>query len=81
VMQPRVLLADEPTGNLDSGNGEQVLQLLERMNADGLTLVVVTHDPNVGRRSDHVLVLRDGDVVQRVPGPELQPDVLFQGTA
>ena len=81
VMQPRVLLADEPTGNLDSANGEQVLQLLERMNADGLTLIVVTHDPNVGRRSDHVLVLRDGDVVQRVRGPELQPDVLFETTA
>ncbi len=78
VMKPRVLLADEPTGNLDSANGEQVLQLLARMNADGLTLVVVTHDPNVGRRSDHVLVLRDGDLVQRVPGPELQPDVLFE---
>ena len=50
------------------------------MNADGLTLVVVTHDPNVGRRSDHVLVLRDGNLVQRVPGPELQPDVLFEST-
>ncbi len=81
VMQPRVLLADEPTGNLDTANGEQILKLLESMNAEGLTLVVVTHDPNVGRRSDHVLVLRDGNIVERVPGAELRPDALFEATA
>lgn len=81
VMKPGILLADEPTGNLDTANGEQILQLLESMNAEGLTLVVVTHDPNVGRRSDHVLLLRDGNVVQRVPGSELQPDALFEATA
>lgn len=81
VMRPRVLLADEPTGNLDTANGEQILKLLEGMNAEGLTLVVVTHDPNVGRRSDHVLVLRDGNIVERVPGAELRPDALFEATA
>ncbi|MFP8874161.1 MAG: ABC transporter ATP-binding protein [Myxococcota bacterium] len=81
VMQPRLLLADEPTGNLDTANGEQILELLESMNAEGLTLVVVTHDPNVGRRSDHVLLLRDGSIVQRLPGAELRPDALFEATA
>lgn len=80
VMKPRVLLADEPTGNLDSANGEQILQLLESMNAEGLTLIVVTHDPNVGRRSDNVLLLRDGNVVQRVSGTEFRPDSLFETT-
>ena len=55
VMGPRILLADEPTGNLDSASGRQVLDLLERLNAGGLTLVVVTHDPKVARRAGRVL--------------------------
>jgi len=81
VMRPHVLLADEPTGNLDTANGEQIMQLLERMNAEGLTLIVVTHDPNIGRRSDRVLVLRDGEIVQRVLGRELRPDTLLESSA
>ena len=81
VMKPRILLADEPTGNLDSVNGEQILRLLEAMNGAGLTLVVVTHDPNVGRRSDHVLILRDGEIVQRVAGPQLRADALLERPA
>lgn len=81
VMRPRVLLADEPTGNLDTANGEQIMQLLEHMNAEGLTLIVVTHDPNIGRRSDRVLVLRDGEIVQRVLGRELRPDALIEPRA
>jgi putative ABC transport system ATP-binding protein len=71
VMQPRVLLADEPTGNLDSKAGGQVMDLLEGMNREGLTLVVVTHDPNVGRRAEDVLVLRDGLLAERIAGREL----------
>jgi len=71
VMEPRILLADEPTGNLDSKSGEQVLQVLERMNAEGLTLVVVTHDPQVGRRADRVFRMLDGRIIERVRGEEL----------
>jgi len=71
VMRPRLLLADEPTGNLDTAAGEQVMALLEDMNANGLTLVVVTHDPNVGRRANSVLVLRDGRVARQVAGRDL----------
>ena len=77
VMQPRLLLGDEPTGNLDSASGRQILELLERMNADGLTLVIVTHDPNVGRRANRVLVLRDGEVVHRVAARDLAPELLL----
>ena len=77
VMRPRLLLADEPTGNLDSAAGGQVMELLEGMNAEGLTLVVVTHDPNIGSRADRVVVLRDGRVAQEVAGRELRsgPDL------
>lgn len=81
VMRPRVLLADEPTGNLDTANGEQIMQLLESMNAQGLTLVVVTHDPSIGRRSDSVLVLRDGEVVERVAGAAFHADSLSEAKA
>jgi putative ABC transport system ATP-binding protein len=71
VMGPRVLLADEPTGNLDTASGRQILELLDRMNDDGITLVVVTHDPSVARRADRVIVLVDGHVARRLPGSEV----------
>jgi putative ABC transport system ATP-binding protein len=71
VMRPRVLLADEPTGNLDSRSGGQILELLDVLHAKGLTLVVVTHDPGVGRRAERVVVMRDGRVAQRLRPEEL----------
>jgi putative ABC transport system ATP-binding protein len=76
VMGPRLILADEPTGNLDSASGRQVLDLLDRMNQEGLTLVVVTHDPEVARRADRALVMSDGRIVRRIPGELLRS---FQG--
>jgi putative ABC transport system ATP-binding protein len=71
VMGPSVLLADEPTGNLDSASGSQVLDVLERMNVLGLTLIVVTHDPKVARRAQRVIVLGDGRIVRRLAGREV----------
>jgi putative ABC transport system ATP-binding protein len=71
VLGPRILLADEPTGNLDTRSGHQVLSLLHRLHADGLTLVVVTHDPAVARQAERVVVLRDGKVILRVPSEEI----------
>jgi putative ABC transport system ATP-binding protein len=65
VMGPQVLLADEPTGNLDTAAGRQVMDLLEGMCAAGLTLVVVTHDPVVAARAGRMLVMRDGRIVER----------------
>jgi len=71
VLEPKLLLADEPTGNLDSAAGRHVLEILQRMNAEGLTLVVVTHDPAVARRAQRVLVLNDGRVVYRGEGAHI----------
>ena len=71
VMGPRVLLADEPTGNLDTASGRQILDLLGRMNEEGITLVVVTHDPNVARRADRIVVLVDGRIARRLAGSEV----------
>lgn len=69
VMGPSILLADEPTGNLDSASGREVIELLESMNRDGLTLIVVTHDPAVGRRARGQVRLVDGAIVEQT-GPE-----------
>ena len=64
VMGPAVLLADEPTGNLDRASALEVMELLERMNADGLTLVVVTHDPAIAQRARRVVRMADGEIVE-----------------
>jgi putative ABC transport system ATP-binding protein len=68
VMGPRLLLADEPTGNLDTASGRQILDLLERLNGQGVTVVVVTHDPSVAARAGRVIVLVDGRVARRLAG-------------
>ena len=60
VMQPAVILADEPTGNLDRATGEEVIRLLEQLNARGVTLIIVTHDPSLGSRSRRQLLMEDG---------------------
>ena len=62
IMRPGILLADEPTGNLDQASGRMVIETLEAMNAGGLTLVVVTHDPAVGERARRRLHMVDGRV-------------------
>ena len=63
VMEPKVLLADEPTGNLDSSSGKEIVKLIEELNAGGLTLIVVTHDKQIGKRSNRVVRLLDGKVI------------------
>jgi len=75
VLDPKLLLADEPTGNLDTASGRHVLEILEQMNSAGLTLVVVTHDPAVARRARRVLVLQDGRVVHRGSGADIHEAV------
>ncbi len=61
--RPRVVWADEPTGALDSETAEQVMTLLEELNRDGLTLIVVTHDEGVGRSASRLIRMRDGRIV------------------
>jgi putative ABC transport system ATP-binding protein len=64
IMQPSFLLADEPTGNLDSKSGAEIMQIIEQLNRDGIALLIVTHDPSVGSRAHRHLLLRDGKIVQ-----------------
>lgn len=64
VNEPELLLADEPTGNLDVHTGEAVLRLLDELVAEGRTLVLVTHDPSVAERAHRVVELSDGKLVE-----------------
>ena len=66
VQRPAVLLADEPTGNLDRVTGEEVIRLLEALNAQGMTLIVVTHDPVLGARARRQIRMEDGSIVSDV---------------
>jgi putative ABC transport system ATP-binding protein len=66
VQRPAVLLADEPTGNLDRVTGEEVVRLLEALNAQGMTLIVVTHDQALGARARRQIRMEDGNVLSDV---------------
>jgi putative ABC transport system ATP-binding protein len=63
VNQPRLLIADEPTGALDSHNGEQIMALFKALRDEGHTLVMVTHDRDIGEQADRIVALYDGEVV------------------
>jgi putative ABC transport system ATP-binding protein len=63
VNTPGILLADEPTGNLDTRNGARVLELLEGLNNDGTTVVLITHDRDVAARAPRRVEVRDGVIV------------------
>jgi putative ABC transport system ATP-binding protein len=63
VTNPAVILADEPTGNLDSTSSRDIFDLLERLHTEGLTLVTITHDPRIASRADRVLRVEDGRIV------------------
>jgi len=62
IMRPRVILADEPTGNLDRASGMDIIQTLEGLNQEGITLILVTHDPDLGNRAPRKLQMVDGRI-------------------
>ena len=64
---PQVILADEPTGNLDSATGEQIMQLLVELNREGKTIIIVTHEPHIAAYAQKQLHMRDG-VIDRIEG-------------
>jgi putative ABC transport system ATP-binding protein len=75
AVSPSILLADEPTGNLDSKNGEAVMELLSELHKEGATICMVTHDPRFARHADRQVHLFDGKVIAE---GELSPEQLLQ---
>lgn len=73
INEPTVLLADEPTGNLDQHSGLHVIETLEALNDRGITLIVVTHDMNVGKRSKRSLTMVDGRIHQDIDNHVTSP--------
>ena len=71
ILRPAVLLADEPTGNLDRVTGEEVVKLLEKLNAQGMTLIVVTHDQALGARAHRQIRMVDGGIESDVINSEI----------
>ncbi|MBU5244304.1 MULTISPECIES: ABC transporter ATP-binding protein [Bacillus] len=63
VNQPRFILADEPTGALDTKSSEQILSLFSQLHQEGTTIIMITHDPDVARKADRTVFIRDGELV------------------
>lgn len=66
---PYFILADEPTGNLDSATTEEILGLLDKLNAEGRTIILVTHEPEVGQRANRIIWLKDGQIDEKRSTP------------
>jgi len=73
VGDPAILLADEPTGNLDSQVGEDILTIFEQLHAAGKTVVVITHDPGIAERAERIIRLKDGRIVSSEPQKKRVP--------
>ncbi|MFN3528129.1 MAG: ABC transporter ATP-binding protein, partial [Candidatus Altarchaeaceae archaeon] len=61
---PEILLCDEPTGNLDSNSGKIVIEILEQLNKEGKTLIIVSHDPNIANRAKRKIYIKDGEILK-----------------
>jgi putative ABC transport system ATP-binding protein len=62
VNEPSILLADEPTGNLDSKTGQEILRLFRKIHSEGNTIIMVTHDKDIARQAHRIIYLRDGKI-------------------
>lgn len=80
IMAPDLILADEPTGNLDRASGNEVVNILEELNNKGITLLIVTHDPELGRRSRRCLHMVDGRIVSDEAQTPATTNVKTRGT-
>lgn len=63
VNDPQIILADEPTGNVDSKTGKEIMEILAKLNQEGRTIVVVTHDPNIAKWAKRIIKIKDGRIV------------------
>jgi len=64
IMKPKLILADEPTGNLDTKTGDEIMELFSELNKEGITILVVTHEPDIAARTRRQIKIKDGEVVK-----------------
>jgi len=64
VVKPSIIIADEPTGNLDSARGDEIMKLLKDLNKDGITLIIITHDPAIARQAGCIVQIHDGKLME-----------------
>ncbi|MCL2422235.1 MAG: ABC transporter ATP-binding protein [Defluviitaleaceae bacterium] len=67
VNEPAILLADEPTGNLDSRSGEEIMGIFQRLNREGVTIVMVTHEPDIAEHTKRIVAFKDGRIIRDEP--------------
>jgi putative ABC transport system ATP-binding protein len=73
VNNPSILLADEPTGNLDSTTSEEIMNLFKKLHADGQTIIIVTHEPDIAAHAHRQIILKDGKVARDTSSAEVAP--------
>ena len=64
AVKPSIILADEPTGNLDSARGEEIMKLLKDLNKQGITLIIITHDTSIAKQADRIIQIKDGKMTR-----------------
>ncbi|MCL2356486.1 MAG: ABC transporter ATP-binding protein [Defluviitaleaceae bacterium] len=67
INSPAILLADEPTGNLDSRSGEEIMEIFQRLNREGVTIVMVTHEPEIANHTNRIVAFKDGRIISDEP--------------
>ncbi|BDU50825.1 ABC transporter ATP-binding protein [Haliovirga abyssi] len=66
VSSPAMILADEPTGNLDSHSGEEIMKIFKKLNAEGVTIVMVTHEPDIAEHTKRIITVKDGEIISDI---------------
>lgn len=72
AMQPKIVLADEPTGNLDTKTGHEIIRIFDELNREGITFVIVTHDPEIAEEADRIIYIRDGMIEKFKDGRKIK---------